>query len=111
RYADNNGEVAYVEVADAVHRRDPDDVGELVDDGLGDLPQLRFGCRVRRVAEPDHSLVRVVVPHGADEQHLTARGGVRDRVPHLIDRERGVPDSDQPDLTHPSTVPGTPARA
>src|SRR6202035_5047246 len=60
--------------------------------------------------KPDHALVGVGVPHGADEQHLAARRGVSDRVPHLVHGQRRFPDDTQPDLTHVSTLPRMPGQ-
>jgi hypothetical protein len=93
------------QVANPVDSRTPNHVRELGHNALGDLPQLSVGRWVCRVGEPDHALLGVGVPYGADEQHLTARRRVRDRLPHLVHGQCGVPDGDQPDRTHPYEVP------
>ena len=109
-HADDDRQVPHGQVADPVDRRKPNHVGELSHDVLRDLPQFRLGRRVRRVGEPDHALVDVVVSHGADEQHLATRRRVSDRVPHLVHGQRGVPDGDQPDLTHRPRLPRIPGQ-
>ena len=107
-HADHDRQVPHGQVANPVNRRKAKHVGELGHDVLRDLPQLRLGRRVRRVGKPDHALVGVVVPHGADEQHLATHRRVSDRVPHLVHGQWSVPDGDQPDLTHLSKVPRAP---
>src|SRR5271165_935213 len=70
-------------------------------DVFGDPPDLRCRGRMSGVRQRRHAAVGVVVPDGADEQHLTAGSGVGDRVAHLVHGQFGVPDGDQPDLAHP----------
>src|SRR5487761_1368674 len=59
---------------------------------------------MRAIRKTGHTAGRVVVPHGADEQHVTAGRRVGDRRPHLVHGQLGIPDGDQPDLTHPTKV-------
>src|SRR6516162_2480833 len=59
---------------------------------------------MRAVGKAGYAARRVVVPHGAGENHVTAGRRVGDRGPHLVNGQLGVPDGDQPDLAHPTTV-------
>src|ERR1700744_6392424 len=59
---------------------------------------------MRAVRKARHAAGRVVVSHGAGENHVTAGRRVGDRRPHLVNRQLGVPDGDQPDLAHPTKV-------
>jgi len=77
-----------------VHRGERQDVvrrGDL----LGDLEEPRHRGRVRGVLQTGHALVAVVVAHGPDEDVDPTGRPVGDRVEHLRDVERGVPDVDE----------------
>jgi putative hydrolase len=80
---------------------------------------LEFGrCTgVRGVLQPGDRPVVILLPHGADKQGDTARGGTGDGSQAFIDRERSVPhlrpDSYRAgvrtaDLDHAGTVPAVP---
>ena len=62
--------------------------------------QLFLGWRVCRAGKLRHYLGGVVVPHGADEQVLAARGEDPDRGPHLVGGQGGIPGRDHPDPAH-----------
>src|SRR5215472_9328741 len=59
---------------------------------------------MRAIGETGYATGCVVVPHGAAENHVTDGRRVGDRRPYLVNGQLGVPDGDQPDLAHPTTV-------